>query len=345
MVKTITWIGYGNSGGGALRDILCEFDNTCRFPGEFRLIKEYNGLLDLYEIITQSNDPERVELALKNYKWLSRNYARSVRRISKGGLGYDPITDNHFTQLTADYLERITLFSYNKNWHYTDFTKTSIEVFVRKVLSQFGITVDILTDKAAFSSLDADDFITYTREYIDEILTYFLKNQGRSEDTIVLISKALMPSSFKNIKTGIKFLKDTKVILIDREPIDIFLELYRSRRKRYLDLSGDMEKTAISFVAFYQSQRKQYKSLKDADNILVLNFENLVYEYETTLKKICDFCDLEYSQHINKMQYFDPGVSLKNVSLWKEMNPDEQALVNTILEYLNLSLPIVGECK
>ena len=55
----------------------------------------------------------------------------------------------------------------------------------------------------------------------------------------------------------------------------------------------------------------------DHENILKLNFEKLVLDYETSKELILSFLGEDESIHIYPKKYFDPSVSKKGVGHWK----------------------------
>ena len=57
---------------------------------------------------------------------------------------------------------------------------------------------------------------------------------------------------------------------------------------------------------------------KDDHRVLRINFEDLILKYYETRKEVFNFLDIDESDHVNKFQYFDPNISIKNIGIWKK---------------------------
>ena len=61
-----------------------------------------------------------------------------------------------------------------------------------------------------------------------------------------------------------------------------------------------------------------------SDNrIYNLRFEDFVYEYEKISEEIIKFCNIDKIQHTNKLKYFNPSQSEKNIGLYLKHQDDE----------------------
>jgi hypothetical protein len=106
---------------------------------------------------------------------------------------------------------------------------------------------------------------------------------------------------------------DTKIIYVERDPRDIYL-LYRFYDKNHT--TGGYPLSMPAFCDHYRSQRKNV--LPKNENILTLNFEDLVLDYEASKEKIERFCGLKSTDHINPLQHFIPDISAGNIGLYRE---------------------------
>ena len=75
-MKTVIYSGYTYSGGILAGLILRELESIV-VPAnmEFRLMKERHGICDLEEAIFNIRDPEIIDLAFKDFNWLTANFA------------------------------------------------------------------------------------------------------------------------------------------------------------------------------------------------------------------------------------------------------------------------------
>ena len=72
------------------------------------------------------------------------------------------------------------------------------------------------------------------------------------------------------------------------------------------------------------------------NNILRLNFEDIVLNYNSSLKVIKDFLDID-TKHIKKYKYFNPRKSEKNIGLWRKYHNQEdmQLIYSKLKQYCN----------
>ena len=86
------------------------------------------------------------------------------------------------------------------------------------------------------------------------------------------------------------------------------------------------------FCRFYRQIREMEKPCDQAD-ILRIHFEELIYEYEKTVKKIREFLGVSEKQHLQKREFFKPEVSINNTQIY-ELRPEYQQEANYIATHL-----------
>ena len=70
------------------------------------------------------------------------------------------------------------------------------------------------------------------------------------------------------------------------------------------------------------------------DNIFFLQFQNMVYKYQSTIKIMTNFVGIHGENHISQFKYFDPQKSVKGTNL-KEKYPKFRKDVEYIEEHLS----------
>ena len=92
------------------------------------------------------------------------------------------------------------------------------------------------------------------------------------------------------------------------------------------NLSGNdwVPKDPEAFVKWYKWYITRYLSVKN-DNLLLSRFEDFVYHYEETSKKICDFLKLSQKNQEKKFAYFNQKISINNIGLYKNYS-DQKAI-------------------
>jgi hypothetical protein len=333
-MKSIIWSGYGFSGGGALRDILQEFEFGVRFPGEFRLIKEKFGLFDLEDAIFNSIDPEKIDLAIKDFEWLCEKYSKKDGRFRSSGLGYNYKTGGQFLNLSNNFISKISDYQYPMSWHFYDFKKSYSHVMFDRVINKFHKKPWKTYQKAHMSYPKHEVFIDAARNYIEMILESFMVAQHKDKESTILLSKALPAYSMELLSRGVNYFKNAKVIVIDRDPRDVFTDLLKNGKKRYLLNSNDIVEQAVEFVKFFKAIRINQHQIKEDDGFLFIKFEDLIYNYEKSLNLLYEFLEIQPIDHKAKGCFFNPELSSKNTLLWKDFQGKNMQAIEVIKEEL-----------
>jgi hypothetical protein len=325
-LKTIIYTGYTYSGGIIAGLILREI-NSVVVPAnlEFRLLKERFGLLDLEDALFHNSDPEIIDLAIKDFLWLSRNFARPAGRFKKVGFGYNQLSNGSFFNETLKYIKSITGHKYYMSWHFYDFKKSLIETVFWRLIRKITKNFRYGREEAYFAYPNYEDFTKATRNYIEIIINDILKKAKIMESEVIALPKAVNPFRYSQVVKTINYFNNCKIIIVDRNPKDVFLELVRSGKERYLINSKDPVKVANSFITFYKSLRSEQIQIGNHENVLIVKFEDLCLNYDDSLNIIYDFLGVGSDQHIKKGYFFKPEESKKNIRLWQTETLDEKS--------------------
>lgn len=310
--KIITCAGFGGSGSSAITDILKEFEQVNSLGDfEFTLAHELDGLSDLEYYIVENKHRLNVDAAIYRFSDL-------INRISNGYEEY--ISD--FSKISKRYIEDITNLKWEGHWHnheirYSRFKRAiyfKIPTKLQKITSKFKksnyeIVPKFKKEEMYFAFLSEDEFLIKTKKYTEDIIKNIKSNKEINKD-IIAMDQLISPN---NIKRYSRYFNNLKVIVIDRDPRDLYLlnELYWKE--------GWIPSYKIDiFIEWFKKTRECYDEVNKSDNALLIKFENLIYDYNNEIKKIYKFLDLNEANHINKKEYFNPNISIKNTSLWKK---------------------------
>ena len=333
-MKTIIYTGYTYSGGIIAGLILRELESVV-VPAniEFRLIKERFGLLDLEDALFNNSDPEVIDLAIKDFLWLASNFARPTGRFKKVGFGYNQLSNGSFFNETLKYIELITDHKYYSSWHFYDFKKSLIETVFWRSLRKITNNYRYGRKESYFAYPNYKDFIEATRKYIEVIIDEFLKNNDKINSKVIALPKAVNPFRYSQVVKTLNYFNNCKILIVDRNPKDVFLELVRSGKERYLINSKKPVSIANSFITFYKSLRSEQTQIGDHSNVLLLKFEDLCLNYKDSLNIMYDFLGISSDEHIKKGSFFKPEESKKNIALWQTETFDKKTeLVLEIIE-------------
>lgn len=323
--QVISFGGYAATGGSVVRDLFKEFDGVAVFPTEFRVIKEHYGLLDLKSSLFFSPSTENTDLAIKDFQWLCANFAKGHSKIMRSGHLYDGYTNNRFSASVERFVSSIVDYTYPMSWHFYDFKKGYVEYMVHRYLKR--LSKKMTFEKPAYmSTVTEKQFDTSAREFIGDVINGFLE-QKFDKAAVVGLHNALQPTSVYSIEEGSKFFKTIKVIVVDRDPRDVFLDF---PKKRYLPQGVDDLHRAKCFVDFFLKLREQKKLVQSRDDVLSLSFEDMVSGYDESVKSISRFVGSEIGSHTEKLKYFNPDLSKKNIGKYKNVKGETAKAVKYI---------------
>jgi len=309
-------VGYGWSGSSACIDILKEFEGFTDVGGEFRIAKDPYGLLDLENSLVHNWDFIRNDIAIVDFIKYCEMLSRSTGLFKKSGKSFSDKLNIDFMRLVHDYIDSVISMTYYGDSSVHRYYLSSVKLFLLKVRSKFGKENAI---KTYYSRISEDEFVLKTQIFLDSVFNNFINNNG----TVILDQ----PISPVNINNTIKYFKLSKVIVIDRDPRDIYSNLVKNKVLIGADLKNydSVEK----YVKWHNAMRTGYNEKADSlfcSQILRLNFEDLVCNYEHSVSKIIDFLGGDVV-HDKKRKYFNPDSdrAKSNVGLWRKY-PDQSVM-------------------
>lgn len=327
-MKLITCTGYHGTGSSAITDLLREYNNVkTNSDYEIAFLYEYNGINDLFYHLIEKPIRNMSNEAIVNF-WRLCKYNASEGRT----MNYEIYFKHCFLKYTMDYIDDIGGNYYMKhfpsdfkNLSYTSRIICKIFTKLNHILQKTyanegsGWTFSLTRKrKFYFHTLDYEDFIKKTRKYLERLFEEINQKEYLMIDQLV---------SSSTIDDCSRYFEDLKVILVDRDPRDIYLEeKYRWKGESL------PSKNVEEYCECYRWMREMGRN--KGKNILKIQFEDLVFHYSETVKKIEDFCKLDASEHIEKKKYFNPDISKNNCCLWTKY-PNEKNNINFIEKNLS----------
>ncbi len=327
--------GFGHSGKGVVTDLLREFEGfqVPHYNFEFNLIRIQGGLIDLKHALVDNWSPVRSDAAL-------RRFGRLIRRIGpkasinvplsmfySNGMNYDEMFKGQFSKLSYEYMDSLIQSSFISEWPYQMIDDSPSKQFVQRLKSKLKIKEQFLT-KVYLTSIDEDTFVRKTNAYLRDLFGLI----STKNDKVIVTHNALEPF---NPITGLNLLPNSKLIVVQRDPRDIYASViasdgyipgYETNRHWQIKLAmlglDDINVFCDRQLIYYNQVRKI-----DDPNVLRLRFEDLIVKYESTLLRIYQFLGEKSAIHINKHKYFNPDESLKNIGLWKNLKNDNNLSV------------------
>ncbi len=338
MTSVVCYGGYYSTGGSIVRDMFREVSPSFTFPTEFRLLKERYGLFDLEDTLLGSYAPENIDLAMKDFYWLTKNFARLSGRFRKAGMSYDYFTDGAFTSATKKFLSSLADYEYPMSWHFNDFKKSYTSQIWARVENKI-FTRDIRTKEgselATIAYPGREKFLDLAKDYLSEIVEGIQRYNGQSEGSLVGLHNAIPPFSAELIDKGTKYFSDCKVIITDRDPRDVFMNYPKDSYGRYIPRTTDILAKARAFVHFYKSIRVDQVRVASHPKVMFLKFEDVCLNYRENKKNIFSFAGVEEINHTMAGTVFSPEISRANIGMWRNAKGDVARAISYIEDSLS----------
>jgi hypothetical protein len=342
--------GYMFSGKASVSDILSEFDNIY-VPNnreEFDLLRVGGGLIDLKNAIDDWS-PIRTNSAIKRFQKTISRLSRHVK-FANSFLNIGWAYNNRYPNIEAHtklFISDITQIEWETPWPYdlleiesTQIFKTRIEDFKKTKWSAIKFLVKIIdyvykkiilensfdyNQSQEFKyklSVNVEQFTIAAQKYISNILW---EEVDENIYKILVTHNALEP--FNPARNLDLLGPNSKSIVVNRDPRDIYVTAlthqvgFNDNVELYKKIIG-----ATDLNTFINRYKTYQNNIINNKNVLRLEFSEIVYNYENTIDRICDFINIDKIHHINRQKAFNPSVSEKNINMWK--NPEYNFLKN-----------------
>jgi hypothetical protein len=332
MIKVLDLSGYMFSGKSAVSDLISEFDgfSVPYYRTEFDLIRIPHGLMDL-KIALDNWSWIRSDSALREFMRLTTIMGRTPRgffqKLFQTGFGYE----NHypsFNKITQKFIKNITDDSWEIKWPYETASLCPWDIALLKVSSK--LKRQHAWPEIHYRLCSGDEFKKYSREYISTLLSINCDKNSHTTVTHNML-EPYDPSS------GFCFFDNIKSIVVDRDVRDIYItgsthsDGFNDMVPLYSKIIG-----AFDIDIFIQRQNilRNKTNYNKNQNVLRIQFEDLILNYETTVNKVFDFLEISSKDHVNKMKSFIPEKSAENVGLWRNAPNYLKENVQKIEQYL-----------
>jgi hypothetical protein len=321
----VTTTGYYATGSSAITDLLSEFSSVhVKSNQEIRFLHDIFGVSDLEYFIVENYNRHNSGYALKRFKQ-NIDYWSGNSIIKR----YESFFDGNFKTKSYDYIDSLTKLKYKGYWHQDvldkgrliyNFLRLISKVYYYSLGKKIRGFYELPNETTYLVDSSHENFISKTLTYTDNLF-----NSIKTSKSIIHVDQLVPPN---NVNRYMRYLKNLKVIIVDRDPRDQFLMEAEILRGGVVPT-----KNIHDFVEWYKSVRIDYKNT-DSDNVLRIMFEELIYDYEKVLAKIIHFLSLNSSNHVSKMVCFDPLKSKSNTQLWKRF-PHQMTKIKVIEETLS----------
>ena len=319
--------GFGSTGSSVITDYLKEFDGiTVKDDLEFTWVSGLDGLIDLERaVMAPHNRTSDSIYAIKRFQELAQRKAHAYQRHG--------LSPEVFERSANAFIDAIT----TTKWHWYDgripfryrsryfFHNLMKRIIIPKIERKIGHHLHCWPLQEVRISVRPDNFYTAAQQHVDELLT----GMGIDTNGIVALDQ---PFSGNNPQACFPFFKDPYAVVVDRDPRDnyVFARTKLLGRFHYIPID-----TVEDYIAYYRALRKDQPYLKTNPRILSIQFEDMVYEYDTTSKKVREF--LHLPENPRPRSVFEPNLSIANTQVFKrypQFEADVKKIEKELPEYL-----------
>lgn len=313
-MKIITVCSYYGTGSSAVTDFIGEFSNVKSLGDfEFRFAHDPDGLSELEYNLVENFNRHNSGHALKRYRRFVDYYSSHFMAPR-----YEAFFHGKWKELSYEYIETLTDFSYPGIWQFDYYDKGAWWEFWHKLPnriihklhiedkdSELGL---IHREKTLASHPSEEKFISCTQDYTEKLFAV-----ANTEKAPFLLVDQILPSS--NINRHMRYFKNVQAFVVDRDPRDLYLLAKYVWKSKIVPTDIDL------FCKWYRYARcTRNQENWDSEKICFIQFEDLIYNYEITTQKIMDFVGLTSTEHKSPKTRFIPEKSIKNTRLWVQ-NP------------------------
>lgn len=313
MKKLIVSSGYMGSGSSAITDLLSEFESCVNDHKSFEYVFLHcpNGLFDLEDKLLYGNNAIRSDEAIRSFQeQMKKLYDKKFWWVGN----YKKIIGPEFMDITNEFVDSITQYKFDGYWytHEEVNLKMFLKLLLRKpfrIISKNKLFTDKVlkyNDGMKLTYIKPDEFYKKAQKYISDVLKIIVKDSDN-----VIMDQLLLP--FNMYRVDNYFGNELKAIVVERDPRDVFiLNKYIWDDKK---IGVPFPKDVNEFCEFYKNMRES-EHIIDSDKVLRVCFEDLIYNYEDSVKIISKFVGFNEKQHINKKTRLNPNLSIKNTQVF-----------------------------
>lgn len=330
-MQIFTVASYYGSGSSAITDFISEFEGVKSLTDyEFRFAHDPDGLSELEYNLVENFNRHNSGHALKRYRDLVNYYSNHFYAKR-----YEKFFNNQWKKLSYEYINSLVDFSYKGCWAYDFYDKGQWYEFWHRLPDRIMHKTFWRNkpDKHLFfeneitfaSHPSVDKFLNCTKSYTTKLM-----QSANKENSPFLMVDQILPST--NIHRHLRYFENLKVFLVDRDPRDVYI------LEKYI-WKDDVIPTDVELFCkwFLYTRDNRINKNINSNDIMFIQFEDLIYNYDVTTKKIIEWAGLKNQQHLLKNKYFDPKISIKNTKVWLNYpneNENIKYIEDTLSEYL-----------
>lgn len=333
--------GFCGTGSSAIEDILLEYDNcTVGKYARFEHVLFYipDGLFDLEDRIVHNNSFHMFDGAIKRFY-------QAMKRLNDNDFhwfgGYEKRTGKAFMEIVDKFVNSLIQYEIDGYWSDDMTSIRTIKGTIKDIITtrrlfdeNIGMRNKVNDDddgKIYFGFWTRDQFLEKARVFVQDYLDLVRNN---CEEENFIFDQLILPQNISRFCDYFD-VENTRVVLVDRDARDLFVLSkyvwpYQSgRSNKYFPDDVNY------FISFHRGMRMgiDYQN----DGLLKLYFEDLIYDYENSLKTIELFLCIDNKYHSKKGKHFQIEKSIKNTQNYlinEEWKTETEIIEEKLPEYI-----------
>ena len=319
-MKKIAVTGYFGTGSSAVIDLLAEVEGVSCALGiryEHTNLNCAGGLFDLEARLFHDNaDYYSRDIALNNfynemYKQYRYNFGLYCSYKKLLGKSYMESVDKLMDAISVTGEKKCLAHTVKRRF---SLIKASLQIAAKLFLrrNHGALGCKYVYDKAPqrLLTVSHEEFMKEAREFINSYFEMCAKgNDDMVYDHLIFPEQSSVVERF--------FDDDFRLIVVDRDPRDIYIsDKYFWSTAKFGNQIMPMPRDIDGFCDYWLAMHERANLQRGQKNILFVQFEDLIYNYDQTVEKIFDFCGIEGGRHTRKKQIFDPDKSINNTQVF-----------------------------
>ena len=299
--RAIVVSGFICTGSSALIDALRGDDAITAFLPEFKIFGGEDGLFEVVEAFEGGKAQGMAK------------FRRFAKRIVEEGR--HPNRVYHYRQRVMRKMRGgayVSLYHRKSYGKAVDKYQKVTQVYLRELARRLSVSERPEQLKAIIEEA--------TNDYFRSLCECIGEKGGASW---VIFNQTVKPGPKTGL--GLSLIKDARVIVVDRDPRDQYIDLLERNRlepiiQKYGTPTGDL---AGDFAKWYRHRRQTfYETHASDERVLVVKFEDLCTDPSAVLQAVNEFLDLEEEVVVDS-RLFDQRAALEKVGMWREFSDRE----------------------
>lgn len=326
--QSVAVTGYFGTGSSAVLDLLKEYEGVHIVPEtgwayEHSVFFVPGGLFSLCSQLLHGNSPQTSDMVINDF-------IAAMRRLNDNDFGwfgsYKSMFDRKFMDIVDDFVRKISVVKTSSNANHTIKVRFSpakaavqlaYHIFKKRHFHKYGLWYVKDNKPIYFSMPTEDELYAAAREFTSSYTNLFSPEMGGH----IIFDHMIWPQQVEAYKKC--FDSSFKVVVVVRDPRDVYIS------DQYMWSVPPMGHSKAHFptdvIEFIDEWKRTIGGTSNSENLLILQFEDLVYHYEETKKSLEKFLGIKPEQHKRKGQYFKPEASIENTQVfllkeeWREI--------------------------